>query len=96
MERRNPQWLRNATLVDLAAIDLGNTAPPVSHLVGTEQGTAMRFAIATLFTAATLLAAACSSGEAAPGSPDWCKNTPQDKQTEDPTAMMKCLDQAAS
>ncbi len=56
----------------------------------------MRLAITTLFMAATLLAAACSSGEAAPGSPDWCKNTPQDKQTEDPTAMMKCLDQAAS
>lgn len=56
----------------------------------------MRLAIATLFAASALLTAACSTGEAAPGSPDWCKNTPQDKQVEDPTAMAKCLEQAAS
>jgi hypothetical protein len=56
----------------------------------------MRLVIVTLVTATSLLCAACSSGEAAPGSPDWCKNTPQDKQVEDPTAMAKCLEQAAS
>lgn len=56
----------------------------------------MRLAIATLLASSALLAAACSTGEAAPGSPDWCKNTPQDKQVEDPTAMAKCLAQAAS
>jgi hypothetical protein len=56
----------------------------------------MRLAIATLLATTSLLAAACSSGEAAPGSPDWCKTTPQDKQAEDPTAMMKCLEQTAS
>jgi hypothetical protein len=56
----------------------------------------MRLAIATLLAASVLLVAACSTGEAAPGSPDWCKNTPQDKQVEDPTAMAKCLEQAAS
>jgi hypothetical protein len=55
----------------------------------------MRLAIATLFAAATLITAACSS-DAAPGSPEWCKNTPQDKQIEDPTAMAQCLEQAAS
>lgn len=56
----------------------------------------MRSVVITLLSAASLLAAACTSGEAAPGSPDWCKNTPQDKQADDPTAMMKCLDQPAS
>ena len=56
----------------------------------------MRLAIATLFAASVLLAAACSNGEAAPGSPEWCKNTPQDKQVEEPSAMAKCLEQAAS
>ena len=55
----------------------------------------MRLAIATLFAATTLMAGACST-EAAPGSPEWCKNTPQEKQVEDPTAMSKCLEQAAS
>ena len=56
----------------------------------------MRLAIDTLLAATSLLAAACNGGEAAPGSPEWCKNTPQDKQAEDPTAMMKCLEQTAS
>lgn len=56
----------------------------------------MRLAIATLIAASALLGAACSAGEGAPGSPDWCKNTPQDKQVDDPTAMAKCLEQAAS
>lgn len=56
----------------------------------------MRLAFATLFSATMMLAAACASGEAEPGSPDWCKATPQDKQAEDPTAMAKCLEQAAS
>ena len=56
----------------------------------------MRLAFATLVSATTLLAVACSSGAAEPGSPDWCKNTPQDKQVEDPTAMAKCMEQAAS
>jgi len=56
----------------------------------------MRLAIATLVATTILLASACSSGEAAPGSPDWCKNTPQDRQAEDPSAMMKCLEQTAS
>jgi hypothetical protein len=55
----------------------------------------MRLAIATLFAATALITAACSS-DAAPGSPEWCKNTPQDKQIEDPTAMAQCLEQAAS
>lgn len=56
----------------------------------------MRLAFATLVCATMLLAVACSSGAAEPGSPDWCKNTPQDKQVEDPTAMAKCMEQAAS
>jgi hypothetical protein len=56
----------------------------------------MRLVFATLVCATALLGAACTSGEAAPGSPDWCKNTPQDKQVEDPTAMAKCLESAAS
>lgn len=56
----------------------------------------MRPAFAMLVFATTLLTVACSSGAAEPGSPDWCKNTPQDKQVEDPTAMSKCLEQAAS
>lgn len=54
----------------------------------------MRLAIATLFTATSLIAA-CST-EAAPGSPEWCKNTPQEKQAEDPPAMLKCEEQRAS
>ena len=61
-----------------------------------KQETAMRVAFAALFCASTMLVAACSSGAAEPGSPDWCKNTPQDKQVEDPSAMAKCLEQAAS
>ena len=56
----------------------------------------MRLAIVTLFAASTLLAVACSSGAAEPGSPEWCESTPQDKQVEDPSAMAKCLEQAAS
>jgi len=56
----------------------------------------MRLAFATLVCATTLLAAACASGEAAPGSPEWCTNTPQDKQAEDPTAMLKCEEQRGS
>jgi len=55
----------------------------------------MRLAIASLSAAMMLLAVACS-GEAAPGSPEWCKNTPPEKQVEDPTAMMKCADLPAS
>lgn len=55
----------------------------------------MRFTIATLFAATALASAACST-EAAPGSPEWCKNTPQDKQAEDPPAMLKCEEQRAS
>lgn len=56
----------------------------------------MRLAIATLLAATSLFGAACSGGDAAPGSLEWCKTTPQDKQAEDPTAMMKCLEQTAS
>lgn len=55
----------------------------------------MRLALASLLAASALLAAACS-GEAAPGSPEWCKNTPQDKQIEQPDAMAKCLASAVS
>lgn len=55
----------------------------------------MRIAIATFLAAGFFMTPACST-EAAPGSPDWCKNTPQEKQVEDPTAMAKCLEQAAS
>ncbi len=55
----------------------------------------MRLSIASLSVAAMLLAAACS-GEAAPGSPEWCKSTPVEKQAEDPTAMMKCAELPAS
>jgi hypothetical protein len=56
----------------------------------------MRLAFAALFCVTTMLGPACSSGAAEPGSPDWCKTTPQDKQVEDPAAMAKCLEQAAS
>lgn len=52
----------------------------------------MRIAIASLLAATSLLGAACSNGPG-PGSPEWCKATPMDKQVEDPTAMAKCLDQ---
>jgi hypothetical protein len=55
----------------------------------------MRLTIACLVAATTLLSAACSS-EAAPGSPEWCKNTPQDQQIEDPASMAKCLESAAT
>ncbi len=51
----------------------------------------MRFAIATLVAATTLMISACSGGPA-PGSPEWCSATPQDKQIEDPTAMAQCLE----
>jgi hypothetical protein len=51
----------------------------------------MRLAIAGLFAATTLLSAACST-ETAPGSPEWCKNTPPEKQVEDPGSMAKCLE----
>lgn len=54
----------------------------------------MRLVIAGFIAATSLMASACS-GEAAPGSPEWCKATPMDKQIEDPTAMAKCLDSAA-
>lgn len=53
----------------------------------------MRLALAALILATGLAGAACS-GAAAPGSPEWCKNTPAEKQIEDPTAMGKCLDSA--
>jgi len=56
----------------------------------------MRLAFLALFCTTTMLVAACSSEAAAPGSPDWCKNTPQDKQVEDPSAMAKCLELPAS
>jgi hypothetical protein len=55
----------------------------------------MRLAIASLFAATTLLTAACSSG-VSPGSPEWCKDTPVEKQVEDPTAMAKCMDAPTS
>ena len=53
----------------------------------------MRLVIASFIVATSLLGAACSN-EAAPGSPEWCKATPLDKQVDDPTAMAKCLDGA--
>ncbi len=53
----------------------------------------MRLVIASLVAATSLLDVACSNA-AAPGSPEWCKNTPPDKQIEDPTAMGKCLENA--
>lgn len=53
----------------------------------------MRIAIASLLAATTLLGSACSGGPS-PGSPEWCKATPMEKQAEDPTAMAKCLEQA--
>lgn len=56
----------------------------------------MRLVFASLIAAASLLGAVACSGEAAPGSPEWCKNTPPDKQIEDPTAMAKCLEHATS
>lgn len=55
----------------------------------------MRLVIAGLIVATSLLGAACSN-EPAPGSPEWCKNTPPDKQIEEPTAMGKCLENATS
>ncbi len=55
----------------------------------------MRFVIAGLIAAISLLGAACSNA-AAPGSPEWCKATPMEKQVEDPTAMGKCLEGATS
>ena len=54
----------------------------------------MRLALVTVL-AASFMAAACST-EAEPGSPEWCKNTPTEKQVDDPPAMAKCLEQAAS
>jgi hypothetical protein len=51
----------------------------------------MRFAIASFFAASFLIAAGCSNGPA-PGSAEWCKNTPQEKQIDDPTAMAQCLE----
>lgn len=54
----------------------------------------MRLAIATFLAAASLSLIACS-GAAAPGSPEWCKNTPQDKQIEEPAGMAQCLERAA-
>jgi hypothetical protein len=54
----------------------------------------MRLAIAALIAATSLLVTACSSS-VAPGSPEWCSNTPMEKQVEDPTAMAKCLDGAS-
>jgi hypothetical protein len=56
-------------------------------------GLPMRLVIASLIAATSLFGAACSNA-AAPGSPEWCKNTPPDKQIEDPTAMGKCLENA--
>lgn len=53
----------------------------------------MRLVIASFMAATSLLGAACSNG-AAPGSPEWCKATPMEKQVEDPTAMGKCLENA--
>jgi hypothetical protein len=61
-----------------------------------KEETVMRLAFAALFCVTAMLVAACSSGAAEPGSPDWCKNTPQDKQVEDPAAMAKCFEPAAS
>ncbi len=55
----------------------------------------MRFVIASFIAATSLLGAACSNA-AAPGSPEWCKATPMDKQVEDPTALGKCLESATS
>lgn len=55
----------------------------------------MRLAVSSLSAVIMLLAAACSS-EPAPGSAEWCKNTPAEKQAEDPTAMMKCAELPAS
>lgn len=51
----------------------------------------MRLVIASLIAATSLLGSACSSANG-PGSPEWCKATPIEKQAEDPTAMMKCAD----
>lgn len=45
---------------------------------------------------AALLLAACGSSGPEPGSKEWCDATPQEKQAEDPTAMMKCLEAPAS
>ncbi len=53
----------------------------------------MRLVIASLIAATSLLGVACTNA-AAPGSPEWCKDTPMEKQIEDPTAMSKCLDAA--
>ena len=50
----------------------------------------MRFVIAGLIAATSLLGAACSNA-AAPGSPEWCKATPENKQFEDPPAMAKSI-----
>lgn len=55
----------------------------------------MRIVVAS-FAAATMLLAAACSGEAAPGSAEWCKNTPLEKQIEDPTAMAKCVEGVVS
>lgn len=53
----------------------------------------MRLVIASLIAATSLFGVACSNA-AAPGSPEWCKATPMDKQVEDPAAMGKCLENA--
>lgn len=51
----------------------------------------MRLVIAGLIAATSLAASACSS-DTGPGSPEWCKSTPIEKQAEDPSAMMKCAE----
>jgi hypothetical protein len=53
----------------------------------------MRLAIASLLAAASFSLIACSGG-AEPGSPEWCKNTPQDKQIEEPAGMAQCFERA--
>jgi len=53
----------------------------------------MRLAIASLLAAASFSLIACS-GAAAPGSPEWCKNTPESKQAEEPAGMAECLTRA--
>jgi len=42
--------------------------------------------------AAGLFLSACGSSGPEPGSKEWCETTPFEKQTQDPTALAKCLD----
>ncbi len=54
-----------------------------------------RFGLAGVLVGVALLLAACGSSGPEPGSKEWCDTVPFEKQTEDPTALAKCLDAAS-